>query len=75
MRRTWLRPLGWLFIPSSAPGVVLLLGAIAFCIQIFVAVDRRSHSVSDTLYGAFPYFALTFLLLEWVAARSGGRAA
>jgi hypothetical protein len=69
----WFRPAGWLFIPVSVPGAAVVVGAVAFCVQVFVAVDRRSHSVSDTLYGVFPYFALMFLLVDWVASRSGGR--
>jgi hypothetical protein len=75
MMRAWFRPWGWLFLPVSVPGVVLVLGALAFCAQVFMAVDRNSHSVSDTLYGVFPYAALAFLLLDWVASRSGGRTA
>lgn len=74
MTRNWFRPWGWLFLPVSVPGVVLVLGALAFVAQVFVAVDRHSHSVSDTLYNVFPYAALAFLLLDWVASRSGGRA-
>ena len=71
----WFRPAGWLFVPVSVPGVILVLGALAFCVQVFVAIDRHSHSVTDTLYGVFPYVALSFLLVDWVASRSGGRAA
>jgi hypothetical protein len=32
-------------------------------------VDRHSHSVSDTLYGIYPFFVATFLLLDWIARR------
>jgi len=71
----WFRPAGWLFVPVSVPGVILVLGALAFCVQVFVAIDRHSHSVTDTLYSVFPYVALSFLLVDWVASRSGGRAA
>ncbi len=48
----------------------MLLMALAFCAQVFWAVDRRSHSVTDTLYGVFPFFACCFLLLDWIAART-----
>ena len=37
---------------------------------IFLAVDRHSHSVSDTLYGVFPYFVCSFLAVNWVASRT-----
>ncbi len=44
--------------------------ALIFCGTVFLAVDRHSHSVSDTLYGVFPFFACTFLLLDWIGSRS-----
>lgn len=74
MKASWFRPWGWVYRPVSAPGVIAVVLAAAFCAQIFVAIDRRSHSVSDTLYGIFPFWVCTFLLLNWVAAKSSERA-
>ena len=62
-----------MFRPVSAAGWAAVLLGAAFCVQVFAAIDRHSHSVSDTLYGVFPYFACTFLLLDWLAARTGER--
>jgi hypothetical protein len=42
-------------------------GSGGFGINIFLAIDRHSHSVSDTLFGVFPFFACTFLLVDWLA--------
>jgi len=67
MKNNWFKRLGWFHIPVSVPGVIATLLAVAFCIHVFLAVDRRTHSVSDTLYGVFPYFACAFLLLNWLA--------
>jgi hypothetical protein len=53
---------------------VLTLLAIAFCAHIFLFVDSRAHSVTDTLYGIFPFWGPTLLGLAWIADRSGGRA-
>jgi hypothetical protein len=39
--------------------------------QVFVAVDRQSHSVSDTLYGVFPFVSCSFLPLDWIAHQCG----
>ncbi len=61
---------GWFYLPSSVAGCVLYLLAIAFCGTVFIAVDRHSHSVSDTLYGIYPFFLSTFLLVDWVARRT-----
>ena len=73
MKNSWFKRLGWLFYPISWQGFVISMLALAFCVQVFVAMDRRSHSVSDTLYGIFPYFACCFLLLNWVAQNSSQR--
>jgi len=67
MKQGWFRRVGWFHVPVSVPGVLVTLLAVMFCINVFVAIDRHSHSVSDTLYGIFPFFACTFLLLEWIA--------
>jgi hypothetical protein len=61
---------GWFCVPSAFQGWIICAMAIAFCMTVFVAVDRHSHSASDTLYGIFPYFVCTFLLLDWVGRRS-----
>ena len=67
MKQPWFKRLGWFHFPISFPGTVIFLAAAAFCINVFVAIDRHSHSVSDTLYGVFPFFACTFLLIDWIA--------
>lgn len=56
--------------PISLTGYAIWLIAVIFLVTVFVAVDNDSHSVSDTLYGIFPYFASTFLLVEWFASKT-----
>ncbi len=72
MNAKWFSRVGWFYLPTSAPGGVLYLLSVIFCLTVFIAVDRHAHSVSDTLYGVFPFFACTFLLLDWVARRTSG---
>jgi hypothetical protein len=74
MNAKWFSRIGWFYLPTSIPGGVLCLLSVIFCLTVFTAVDRHSHSVSDTLYGVFPFFACTFLLLDWVARRTNGDA-
>ena len=69
----WFRRYGWFHLPVSVPGAFITVGAVAFCVQVFIAIDRRSHSVTDTLYGIYPFIIPTLLLLDWIAARSSGR--
>ena len=70
MKKSWFKTWGWIYRPISMPGVILVLLAIAFSVQVFIAVDRESHSVSDTLYGVFPYIVPCFLVLVWVASKT-----
>lgn len=70
MKTNWFKTYGWFHLPVSVPGVILHLLAGLFCLSVFLAVDRHSHSVSDTLYGVFPFFSSTFLLLEWIAGKT-----
>ena len=75
MKTNWFKRLGWFYVPVSVPGVVVHLLAALFCITVFGAVDRHSHSVSDTLYGVLPFFVCTFLLLDWIGGRTSEKAA
>jgi hypothetical protein len=68
----WFKPLGIVFVPVSGMGWAVSLLALAFCTQVFFAVDHQSNSVSDTLYGVFPFWAPTLLGLAWIADRTGG---
>jgi len=66
----WFKPFGPLYRPVSVLGWMITLSAGAFCVHIFRFVDGRSHSVSDTFYGIFPYWIPTFLLWLWIASRT-----
>ena len=75
MKTEWFKRFGWFYLPVSVPGAVVSLLAILFCLTVFRAVDSHSHSVSDTLYGVFPFFVSTFLLLDWIDGRTSEKAA
>ncbi|HEX8726614.1 MAG TPA: hypothetical protein VF737_14590 [Gemmatimonadaceae bacterium] len=73
MSRTWFKPWGWIYRPVSWQALLLVLLTAVFCVQVFLAVDRRSHSASDTLYGIFPFVVPALMLLNWVASKTSGR--
>lgn len=73
MKARWFKRLGWFYVPVSVPGGLVWLLAALFCLTVFRAADRHSHSVSDTLYGVFPFFVCTFLLVDWIAGRTAER--
>ncbi len=53
-----------------APAALLLALPVAiFAATCFIAIDRHSHSVSDTLYGIHPFWGTTFLLWDWLVRR------
>ena len=70
MKIHWFKKAGWIYVPASFAGAVLYMLTLIFCITVFIAVDRNSHSNSDTLYGIFPYFVSAFTVLFWVASNS-----
>lgn len=70
MKAKWFKKSGLIYFPVSFAGVVLYLLTIGFCVSVFVAVDRNSHSNSDTLYGIFPYFISAFTVLFWIASNT-----
>ncbi len=70
MSRHWFKPWGWIYRPVTWQGAGLVILAVVFCIQTFIAIDRHSHSASDTLYGFFPYFVPTLMLLNWIASKA-----
>lgn len=74
MKKPWFREWGWIYYPITWQGLLLTLLILAFCVQVFFAVDHRSHSVSDTLYGIFPYIVPSLLVLGWIASRTSSKA-
>jgi hypothetical protein len=70
MRLNWFKQWGWLYLPASLAGALIFLVLLAICVSAFFAIDHHSHSVSDTLYGAFPFFVCAFLLFDWIGART-----
>lgn len=68
MKSNWFKKTGWIYLPVTASGIILYLLTAVFCTTVFIAADRNSHSVSDTLYGIFPYFVSAFTVLFWIAS-------
>ena len=66
----WFKRCGWLYRPIHPIGFLAVLAALAFVAQVFVAIDARSHSVTDTLYQFYVYAVPTFLGLMWLASRT-----
>jgi Na+/glutamate symporter len=75
MKTQWFKRFGWFYVPVSVSGGFVCLLAALFCLTVFKAVDRHSHSASDTLYGVFPFFVCVFLMVDWIGGRTCGKTA
>jgi hypothetical protein len=73
MKPAWFREWGPVYYPVTWQGWLLSALAVLFLVHIFLAVDHRSHSVSDTLYGIFPYWVPTLLGWLWIAGKTSGK--
>ncbi len=71
--KTWFKSFGWFYRPISWQGWAAFALTLAFCFQVFRAIDRHSHSASDTLYGIFPYFVCAAVLLNWIASKTASQ--
>jgi len=49
MKFPWFRRIGIFFIPKSIIGWIILLCGLTYAVYIFMDIDSRSHSASDTL--------------------------
>ena len=49
MNLPWFKRFGIFFIPSTIIGWLILLGGFAYLVYVFIDIDKKSHSVSDTL--------------------------
>ena len=71
MQSFWFVRHGWLHRPVAGWGWLITLAAIAYAVQVFIAIDLHSHSISDTLYAVYPQWGVTFLGWDWIARRAG----
>jgi hypothetical protein len=49
MKLNWFTRKGIIYLPAAVAGWVILVIAFAYAVYTFIDIDRRSHSVSDTL--------------------------
>jgi putative effector of murein hydrolase LrgA (UPF0299 family) len=49
MKFPWFKRVGIFYIPASIFGWMILVAGLIYAIYNFIDIDRRSHSVSDTL--------------------------
>ena len=70
MAHIWFKKSGWIYQPTSLFGWIIAILTILLCVQVFIAVDAHSHSVSDTFYGVFPYIVAYLVVAGWIASNT-----
>jgi len=70
MKMNWFKKAGFVYLPFSIIGFVLYIVTLVFCLTVIMAANRNSHSVTDFLYGIFPYLVSAFTVLFWIAANT-----
>ncbi len=59
MKLNWFRRVGLIYVPARITGWIILLIAVSYAVYIFLDIDSRSHSVSDTMIN----FMLNFFII------------
>lgn len=49
MNLPWFKRFGIFFLPTTFIGWIILITGLAYSVYVFIDIDSRSHSVSDTL--------------------------
>ena len=64
------KKVGWFYLPCSLVGWLVSGVYLAVNVQFFMAIDRNSHSASDTSINFFPYFISLSVFFWWIASNS-----
>lgn len=70
MTLPWFKKFGVWYYPLSWQGWLITLAALTFCVHTTFAVNQHVNSVSDLLYGIFPFVVPTILAWERIAAKT-----
>jgi len=76
MQKYWFRPARFwkwfaFYYPASKEGWAVTLFLLLLAIKMFVFIDSRSHSVSDTLLAFAPWAFTIMLLFDLMCFRKG----
>jgi uncharacterized membrane protein YesL len=62
MKLQWFKRKGIIFIPKNIIGWIIALIGIIYAVYIFIDIDSRSHSASDTLRPFFIHLIIIGLV-------------
>ncbi|MGA7722722.1 MAG: hypothetical protein WCA84_16255 [Ignavibacteriaceae bacterium] len=73
MNFPWFKRIGIFFIPISIIGWLIMISGMAYAVYIFMDIDKRSHSASDTLINFVFYLmiiAAVYSLIAYLTSRA-----
>jgi hypothetical protein len=73
MENPWFKRKGTLYIPTSTVGWLFLILLLSYWVYSFIAIQRQSHSLKDTLinfgfnalFGFFVYQLIAYISIKW----------
>jgi hypothetical protein len=74
MKKNWFKRRFITYVPVSLMGWLILLAILVYAVYIFIDIDSRSHSVSDTLMNfAFNMLIvyIIYVIVGFLTSRSG----
>ena len=66
------RKTGWIYVPVSPIGWIVVLLYAAISVVTLVAIDSRYNSLYNSLIRFFPYFMGFSVLYFWIASNCTG---
>ncbi len=66
------KKVGWIYFPITITGSLISICAIMGNVWFFIAIDRNSHSVSDTLISLLPYLVSIWVIYGFIASNCSG---
>ncbi len=70
MKNEWFKECGWVYVPVSWQGALFSLLAFLFCLYVFYVVDQDTPTITDTIFGSFPYWVSAAGILFWIASKT-----
>jgi hypothetical protein len=60
----------WIYLPISLSAYGILIAALLLIARIFMIVDMKSHSGSDTLINVFPWMWIIMATYLWIGSNN-----
>lgn len=73
MNLPWFKRVGIFYLPIRFMGWIILVAGLVFAVRTFIAIDSKSHSVSDTLINFVFYLLIIgafYSLIAYLTSRT-----